>query len=153
MIKKMLGGLLCAAILFTAVGCADNTPSVNVKDVVDKIAEQGYVRAPSEADDLVAKDVYNLKLEDIEEHAIIETQISPGPGFLAVVKAKKGKVDSVKASLEKVKEDMIGRAFYPAEREAAENATVEVVGNIVYFSLFNSEVNEEAQNMIKDLLK
>ena len=43
-----------------------------------------------------------------------------------VVKAKDGKVDAVKASVDKVLEDRIGEAFYPDEKDVAEKAKVEV---------------------------
>ena len=108
---------------------------------------------PAEVDDVAAKDMYHLNLDDIETYAIAETQISPGPGLIVIAKAKEGKVDAVKSYIEQIKADKVGRAYYPEEIEAAENSKVETVGDIVYFALFNSEINEEAQEVLKDMLK
>lgn len=170
MIKKILSALLCGAMIFTVVGCSSNdakddnkTPvvensdsteesSVNIKEVIASVLEKQYIPMPMEADDTMATDMYHLNLEDVEEYGIAETGRSPGVGFVAIAKAKEGKLESVQASFEKIKEDKIANAFYPDEIETAKNLTVETVGNIVYMSVFYDNVNEEAQKLIKDAL-
>ena len=70
-----------------------------------------------------------------------------------VVKAKDGKVDAVKASVEQVLQDKIGSAFYPEEQEVAENAKVEVNGNLVSLFIVNSEVSADAEAKYAELIK
>lgn len=169
MIKKTLSALLCGAMIFMTVGCsskdasnnnnsvvennsAAEESSVSVKEVLASILEKEYIPMPIEADDTTATDMYHLNLDDVEEYGIAETGRSPGVGFVAIAKAKEGKLESVQASFEKIKEDKIANAFYPDEIETAKNLTVETVGNIVYMSVFYDNVNEEAQKLIKDAL-
>ena len=55
--------------------------------------------------------------------------------------------------MEEVLADKIGQAFYPAEQEVAENATIEVDGNFVALFLLNSEVEADAEKMYNDLIQ
>ena len=70
-----------------------------------------------------------------------------------VVKAKEGKVDAVKASVEQVLQDKIGSAFYPEEQEVAENAQVKVDGNLVSLFILNSVVSSDAEKDYENLIK
>lgn len=162
--KKILVSLLVAVMVgATLTGCGskpegngstvEQNSSVSAKDVVDKMVEEGYVRGPMIADDDMAKDMYHINLDDVENYGIAETQISPGPGLMVVVKAKDGKVDAVKEAVEKIKEDKVGSAWYPDEKEVAEKATVEVNGNFVSLFLLHDEVAEEANKFYTDTIK
>lgn len=166
--KKILVSTLIAIMIgATLTGCGNKntgnsssteqneqqTSSVSAKDVVEKLNEKGYVRAAAEIDDTMASEIYHLNLDDIEDYGILETQISPGPGFIMVVKAKEGKVDAVKASVEQVLQDKIGKAFYPEEQEITESAEVKVDGNLVSLFILNSEVASEAQSTYEKLIK
>lgn len=166
--KKILVSTLIAIMIgATLTGCGNKntgnsssteqseqqTASVSAKDVVEKLNEKGYVRAAAEIDDTMASEIYHLNLDDIEDYGILETQISPGPGFIMVVKAKEGKVDAVKASVEQVLQDKIGKAFYPEEQEITESAEVKVDGNLVSLFILNSEVASEAQSTYEKLIK
>ncbi|WP_297713552.1 DUF4358 domain-containing protein [Clostridium sp.] len=166
--KKILVSTLIAIMIgATLTGCGNKnvgnsssteqneqqTSSVSAKDVVEKLNEKGYVRAAAEIDDTMASEIYHLNLDDVEDYGILETQISPGPGFIMVVKAKEGKVDAVKASVEQVLQDKIGNAFYPQEQEIAESAEVKVDGNLVSLFILNSEVASDAQSTYEELIK
>ena len=129
------------------------TNSVSAKEIVEKLNEKEYVRAAAEIDDTMASEIYHLNLDDIEDYGILETQISPGPGFIMVVKAKEGKVDEVKASVEQVLQDKIGSAFYPEEQEVSESAEVKVDGNLVSLFIVNSDVSADAQATYEKLIK
>lgn len=161
--KKILVSLLVAAMVgATLTGCGskaeggngtsvEQTSSVSAKDVVDNLKQ--YIPMPVEASEEEAKDIYHLNLDDVESYGIALTGRSPGVGFAMVVKAKEGKVDAVKASVDKVLEDRIGAAFYPDEKEIAEKAKVEVNGNFVSLLIFNEDVAEEATQAYKDAIK
>lgn len=166
--KKILVSMLIAVMVgATLTGCGNknggNTPateqgeqqssSVSAKEVVEKLNEEGYVRMPGEIDDDMAKEIYHLNLDDIEDYGVLETQISPGPGLIIVVKAKDGKVDAVKASVEEVLQDKIGNAFYPDEKEITKNAEVRVDGNLVSLFILNSEVASDAEAKYAELIK
>ncbi|CAM2077946.1 DUF4358 domain-containing protein [Paraclostridium bifermentans] len=166
--KKILVSTLIAIMVgATLTGCGNKntgnsssteqsqqqTASVSAKDVVEKLNEKEYVRAAAEIDDTMASEIYHLNLDDVEDYGILETQISPGPGFIMVVKAKDGKVDAVKASVEQVLQDKVGNAFYPEEKEIAESAEVKVDGNLVSLFILNSEVASDAQATYEELIK
>ena len=70
-----------------------------------------------------------------------------------VVKAKEGKVDDVKASVEQVLQDKVGSAFYPEEKEVAENAEIKVDGNLVSLMIVNSEIKDEVETEYNNLIK
>ena len=166
--KKILVSTLIAIMVgATLTGCGNKntgnsssteqsqqqTASVSAKDVVEKLNEKEYVRAAAEIDDTMASEIYHLNLDDVEDYGILETQISPGPGFIMVVKAKDGKVDAVKASVEQVLQDKVGNAFYPEEKEIAESAEVKVDGNLVSLFILNSAVASDAQATYEELIK
>ena len=166
--KKILVSTLIAIMIgATLTGCGNKNTgnsssteqseqqkaSVSAKDVVEKLNEKEYVRAAAEIDDTMASEIYHLNLDDIEDYGILETQISPGPGFIMVVKAKEGKLDAVKATVEQVLQDKIGKAFYPEEQEITESAEVKVDGNLVSLFILNSEVASEAQSTYEKLIK
>ena len=166
--KKILVSMLIAVMVgATLTGCGNKnsgnsssveqstqqTNSVSAKEIVEKLNEKEYVRAAAEIDDTMASEIYHLNLDDIEDYGILETQISPGPGFIMVVKAKEGKVDEVKASVEQVLQDKIGSAFYPEEQEVSESAEVKVDGNLVSLFIVNSDVSADAQATYEKLIK
>lgn len=166
--KKILVSTLIAIMIgATLTGCGNKNTgnlssteqshqqnaSVSAKDVVEKLNEKGYVRLPAEMNDTIASEIYHLNLDDVEDYGILETQISPGPGFIMVVKAKEGKVDAVKASVEQVLQDKVGKAFYPEEQEITESAKVNVDGNLVSLFILNSEVASDAQGTYEELIK
>ena len=165
--KILVSALIAVMVGATLTGCGNKnlgnassaeqstqqTNSVSAKEVVEKLNEEGYVRAAAEIVDTVASEIYHLNLDDVEDYGILETQMSPGPGFIMVVKAKEGKVDEVKASVEQVLQDKIGSAFYPEEQEVAESAEVKVDGNLVSLFIVNSEVASDAQATYEELIK
>ena len=131
----------------------EQTSSVSAKEVVEKLNEEGYVVAPLEIDDTMAQEMYHINLDDVEDYGIIQTQRSPGVGFIMVVKAKEGKVDAVKAAVEQVLADKVGQAFYPEEKEISESAEVRVDGNLVSLLILNKEVASDAVAKYEELIK
>lgn len=160
--KKILVSILVAAMVgATLTGCGSKAEgngtqveqgsSVSAADVVDQLKE--YIPMPMDATEEEAKDIYHLNLDDVESYGISLTGRSPGVGFVMVVKAKEGKVDAVKASVEQVLADRIGAAFYPDEKDVAENAKVRVDGNFVSLLIFYDDVAAEATKVYEDAIK
>ena len=131
--KKFLISVLASVMIgatLTSCGAKDNNGtnveqsdikmSMSASDMTNKLVDAGMVIMPMPVDDQMAKELYHLNLDDVEEYGISETGISPGNSLIIIAKAKEGKVESVKASLDKVLEDKIGKAFYPEEKEIAE---------------------------------
>ena len=140
--KILISGLILVMMSSALVGCGKNSDvssNITSKEIAKKLIEADYLISPKEVD------------SDMVE--IYETERRPGPGFIMIVKAKDGKVENVKNSMEKVLEDKVGQAFYPEEQEVAENATIEVDGNFVSLFLLNSEVEADAEKMYNNLIK
>ena len=155
--KILVSGLILAMVGAVLVGCGKSNGDLNsnlsAKKIAAELIAEDFIVSPMEIDDEMAQEMYHLNLDDVEDYAIYETQRSPGPGFIMIAKAKDGKVEAVKSSFEQVLADKIGSAFYPAEQEVAENATIEVDGNFVSLFLLNSEVSANAEKMYNDLLQ
>ena len=154
--KKKLSILLATLMVgATFVGCGAKEEAKNVptSEIVESIKEKVEMRALGTVEGELLTEKFHLNLDDVENYAIYETERRPGPGFIMIVKAKDGKVENVKNSMEKVLEDKIGQAFYPEEQEVAENATIEVDGNFVSLFLLNSEVEADAEKMYNNLIK
>lgn len=163
--KKILVSLLVAAMVgATLTGCGakgegngtsvEQSTGISAADVVAKLKEKEYIPMPIDVtEEQEVKDVYHLNLDDVESYGITMTGRMPGVGFAMVVKAKEGKVDAVKASVDQVLADRVGAAFYPDEKEIAEKAKVEVDGNYVSLLIFYDDVAAEAMQTYKDAIK
>lgn len=165
--KKFFISVLAAAMIgATLTGCGgDNDKggteveqnnvqlSMSASDMTNKLVEAEMVRMPMPVDDTIANEVYHLNLDDVEEYGIAETGISPGNSAIIIVKAKEGKVDSVKESVDKILEDKIGKAFYPEEKEVAEASEVKVNGNYVSLFVLPADQLEEANTMYEEAFK
>ena len=127
--KKFLISVLASVMIgatLTSCGAKDNNGknveqsdikmSMSASDMTNKLVDAGMVIMPMPVDDQMAKELYHLNLDDVEEYGISETGRSPGNALIIIAKAKEGKVESVKASLDKVLEDKIEKAFYPEEK-------------------------------------
>lgn len=137
--KKKIATLLAVFMIGAAItGCSSSkggdetsTKDVSTVEIVNEIKEAIEMRPTGPVEGDLAKEQYHLNLDDVEEYTIENGMMNTGLESLTVVKAKDGKADSVKASLEKVLEDKKAQAFYPGEPEAVDAAKLEVIGNYV----------------------
>lgn len=169
--KKVCAILLSSLMAVSMVGCgnkadkvengngqnvensAEVTPSVSAKELVDAVVAGNFISMPAQVNDDMAKDMYGLNLENIEEYAIAETQMSASMGLIIAAKAKEGKLEDVKANIEAFRTSRLEGFNYPAQAEAYEKSKVEVAGDIVYYAIFAEEVAADAQKTIADMLK
>lgn len=147
--------ILCMSML---AGCGGGkapevVPTITSGEIVSQMVEQDFVRMPMEIDEVGAQERYRIDLGLVEDYAIAETGISPGPGLIVVAKAKPDQVQNVVANMEKLLEDKVGNAFYPDEVEAAQQAEVIVNGPYVGLLILNSEVKDDGIKMFNDLTK
>ncbi len=147
---------LVGATMFTGCAAGDTTEQTAtptpgaeasvqkepLQDMLAKMIEAGAVRMPLEVDDTLATEHYKVDLENVEEYAIAQTGISPGPGLVVMVKAKEGQVEAAKANMEALLDAQIGNAFYPEEKEIAENAEIIVDGDYVALFLIHDDFRE-----------
>ncbi|MEG2038377.1 MAG: DUF4358 domain-containing protein [Oscillospiraceae bacterium] len=154
--KRILSLALSVILISTFMfGCSKpkaEEPNFSVKELVASMVEKGYVKMPVDIDDAMAKEIYHLNLDDIEEYAIAQTGISPGFDFILIAKAKDGKVDAVKASVEQVLADKVGSAFYPDEIDAAGRAKIAVDGNYVSLFIVWEDMEPEVLKMYHDAM-
>lgn len=147
-IAKILSGILICTSL---VACGSKEPSlkdgVTVKDVVTKVVEKAPMQMPMELDDTTVSDLTTINLDDVEEYAITKAMIMNSADVTAIVKAKDGKVESVKAALQEMLDTEKNNAYLPEQKEKVENAVLIEKGNYVIL-LINEDVKaaEEAVN-------
>ena len=165
--KKVLISLLTAVMIgSTLTACtskADNGQKVEqgskvefsmpLSEFIIKLQEKELFGVADLADDTSATEIYHLNLDNVEEYVVAAPMINATASFVMIVKAKDGKVEDVKASVEKVLEDQIGNAFYPQQKEAVENATVEIKGNYVSLFIYDAESKEQVEKIYNDSFK
>lgn len=164
--KKIFISVLAAVMIgATLMGCGakDNNGtqveqsnvkmSMSASDMTNKLVEADMVRMPMPVDDQMANEIYHLNLDDVEEYGIAETGISPGNSAIIIVKAKEGKIDSVKESVDKILEDKIGKAFYPEEEKVVKSSEVKVKGNYVSLFVLPQDQLEEANKIYEEAFK
>lgn len=150
-IAKILIIVMTLGILGGAAGCGKtaNEKNVSTASIVQSIHDQIEMRRTAAVDTDQVYDMYNLSDDMVEEATIEQGVINTGIETIAVVKAKKDKVQDVESALQKVLEDKKSSAFYPGESEAVENADIVTVGN--YVGLFiipdnDTELEDAAEN-------
>lgn len=124
MMKKILTAVLAAVMVMSfTVGCSkkneDNTNTIKdgkkLNDVITAIDNKfkekygedfGAVMMPMEIDDQYITDFVGLSSSDIQEKAGNLAMSMTNSDILLAVKAKEGKIDTVKQALEKRKTDL-----------------------------------------------
>ena len=148
--KKCIGRLLAVVMavgLLGGCGTSSSKKDVSTASIVESIQDQIEMRYTERVDEVVTKEMYYLPDDYVEESTIERGVINTGIELLAVVKAKKGKVEDVKLALEKVKDDIAESAFYPGEEEAVNKAEVTVVDDYVGLFIIPDEEEEEGENL------
>ena len=158
--KKILVSTLIAIMVgATLTGCGNSgngnnsiqqgqQTSLSAKEIVEKL-----FMMPMMVEDEMAQEVYNLNLDDVVDYGILVPGITAQQDEIIVVKAKEGKVDAVKASLEEHLKDLLSQRLYPTYMEAAEEAKVEVNGDLVSLFILDSEIKESVEEQYYKLIK
>ena len=118
---------------------------VVVEDVYDNVTEISI----EEAKEISPR----YDLDDIVDYGIVIPGVSAQQDVIAVVKAKDGKTDAVKASLEEYVKDLVAGHLYPEYMEAAQNAEIEVNGDLVSLFIVNSEIKNDVETKYAELIK
>lgn len=144
--KKFFKGLSLLLLCTTFVACGGSKTSgselkdgLTAKDVVMKVEEKAPMQMPMEWNEEMAGDFGKLNLDDVEDFAITKALIMNSSDIAAVVKAKDGKVESIKASLQEMIDTEKNNAYLPDQKEKIENAILTQRGNYVIL-LINSDI-------------
>lgn len=143
----------------STVSTEENKNTNVIDTVLKEFKEKDYIPMPLERNDTELKELYFSKLEDIkfddtiENYSVIETGRSPGVGFALILKAKPGKIDDAKKIAQSVLEIKVGNAFYPDEKEIANNSKVEVNGDYASLFILNDDIKEEALKFYNNTIK
>ncbi|MDO5518093.1 MAG: DUF4358 domain-containing protein [Clostridium sp.] len=133
--KKGIARLLSVVMAFGLLGgCGEtssNEKNVSTASIVQSIHDQIDMKRTEPVNSDESYEMFYLSDDMVEEATIEKGVINTGIETIAVVKAKKDKVEDVKNALEKVKEDKMANAFYPGEKEAVQNAEIEAKGDYV----------------------
>ncbi|MHC1749736.1 MAG: DUF4358 domain-containing protein [Cellulosilyticaceae bacterium] len=114
--KKILISILLTAITFVPLtGCTNHTATssialktgVTLQSIVDDIEIAIPLQMPAPLDETTLNDLFHIDPTSIEEYAGKFSMTMTSSDNVVAVKAKPGKVDEVKAALEKRKEDLI----------------------------------------------
>lgn len=164
--KKILVSTLMAIMIGVSLsGCGNSSKdnnnsttqgqqtSISAKDIVEKLSQQELFMMPTMIDDEMAKEIYNLNLDDIVNYGILVPGVTAQQDEIIVVKAKEGKIEAVKASLEEHLKDLLNKRLYPTYMEAAEKAKVEVNGDLVSLFILDDEIKESVEKEYSKLIK
>ncbi|AYE32982.1 DUF4358 domain-containing protein [Clostridium septicum] len=158
---KKLVGILLSLFTFGAifVGCSSSSSGNELKDnltlknVVEKIEEVAPMQMPMEADEEMAKNIYHLNLDDVEEYYIKSAMVMNSADNTVIVKAKDSKVDNVKKSLETRLTDVQKsfEQYLPDQKEKANKGKILTKGNYVIL-LINDDI-KSAENAVNSCFK
>lgn len=149
--KKVLSILLTALMLGAVlIGCGESknaeVKNVPASEITKAITDEVEFPAMGSVPEETVKEQFGLNLDDIEDYSVLKCMRSPGVGILAVVKAKDGKVDTVKSALENSVKTLKASAFYPGEAEVYDAAKVKADGNYVILAAVES--TEEGKDSV-----
>lgn len=167
--KTFLSVLAAILIGGTFVSCGAEKPSsgsdleqqkdINVKESVTKIETEIGMAMPGDLQEQELKDIYGVNMDNIEEFSGRNAMVMPGVDFIGIFKAKDGKVDDVKADLQKILDKKKTDAYTPILEDTINQAKIIVNGD--YLGLFilqsdpeGTEVSsDKAEAMFNDFLK
>lgn len=139
--KKLLSPLiLITAMLFSLVGCGNSTTSETLKDgvtletIVADIETAVPLQMPAPVDETTLNDLFHIDPNNIEEYAGKFSMTMTSSDNVIAVKAKPGKVEDVKTSLEQRKTDVINSfsQYLPDQLEKAQAGKVIQKGDYVF---------------------
>lgn len=154
-----LNKLLCAAsLLMLLTACTSNPTSAEVD--LNKISETIYEKVDSgdlemgmmseNLDATALKDLYDLNIDDLKSYDVRMALINVQASEVAMFEAKDGKIDAVKAGVEKRIENLkeLWSQYLPDQYELVKNAQTYEHGNY-YFFVVGTDA-EAIINLIKE---
>lgn len=163
--KKVLTLVMAFCLALSVfVGCGSSY-SYDVKSVVDQFTAVYPVPSAAEIDDDILQDLMQLDLETVEEYYGYRSRANGTVDTVIMVKAKPGKVDTVKTDLEAHRDAMeeSSQMYDSVEATKAKNALITVKGDYILFVMTGDHdrveagdmevIKADAQSKIDELLK
>lgn len=125
---------LCLAAA-SLTGCGSSSPTYNIKDIMSAIEAVAPVTMPADMDDEFLKGIYGLDMADVEEYVGKYSNVNVSSDEILIVKAAKGKVDTVKAACEARRDAKASgcEMYLPDQYEKAKAGRIVVKGDYVIF--------------------
>lgn len=126
------------------------TEGTKLDDIVMKLGEDLGITMPEKLDDKTIVDVMGLNSDDIEEYYGEYAIVNTSADNIIAVKAKEGKVDSVKKALEARKDSVVKNfeQYLPEQLDKAKAGKVIQKGNYV-FLVIAGDMEKGAEQEIK----
>ena len=145
--KKLLAlcvSLLTALTLLTGCGGGD-TKQYNLDNLMSAIEAVAPVTVPAEMDDDYLTGMYGIDMADVEEYKGKYTNVSLSTDEILIVKAAKGKADTIKAACEARRTAKYDQAamYDDVQAQKAENGRIVVKGDYVIFVVAGDETRIE----------
>lgn len=141
--------VLCLCLSLFA-GCGgDSAHSYDVKSVVDQFVEAYPVSMSAEINDDTLQDLMQIDLENVEEYYGYRSRANDSVDTVLMIKAKAGKADAVKESLETYRDNMETSCnmYNDAEAMKAKNALITVKGDYLLLTMSGDSAQIEAGQM------
>ena len=159
--KIVIGALVALTVGGAFAGCGADKPEtetsteqavkIDALGSVNTLIEKYPIRMPMDVLDQDLKDVYGINMDNISSFGMKQCGMTPGIDVVGIFEAKEGKVEDVKADLQKILEVKTAAAYLPGEKEALENA--KIVNNGNYVGIFLMQGEEEGSNPVEAVEK
>lgn len=149
--KKIIAMLLCVFLLASFAGCSsEGSASYNINDIMTAIEEVAPVTMGGEMDDDILTGIYGINMEDVEEYVGKYSMANVSSDEILIVKAAKGKAETIKAACEARREAKASGCEMYLEDQflKAEAGRIVVKGDYVVFVIAGDNdviINEGAE--------
>lgn len=162
--KKILSILLLGVMMFGLSACGKDATqtqtqttttqekklSGSIEDAITKSTDGIEMGMAMPSGEEILTDIYKIKPEDVEEYVINIPMMNTKADEIAIIKAKSGKLDSVKKSVEDRKKDLEDKwkTYLPDQYEIVKKGKIVTVGDYILFI-----VNEKADKVEENFKK
>lgn len=150
--RKRFLTILCAGAMLFSAACSSASTDKTTEEAAKIVLDSGDFPLTIQIDDKeMLEGTIGLNLNDIDEYTVYQQMMSVDLAEVILVKAKSGKENAVKGSLDARKQALIDTfAFYPDQIEAAEATVVGTKDGIVYLICCKNAAEAETE-LLKEI--